>query len=382
MKSHIRNADYTKEYNRKQILRFLVSTPLSRADLARKTGLTRAAISIITDELLQSGLIYEMPSVSAQKGRSPTPLAIHNDAYYAIGVYISRDRCSVGLVNIKGEILRLYEHTTETLHSYEQTMALIVSDIVQMQQQFLAENDKILGVGFSCPGPVDIAGARILTPPGFEAWHDKRPGDYITQCTGLQTYVENNAYTLANYEKRYGNARNIENFVLLLIDTGIGGGIVSKGKLFKGANGFSGEIGHTGIAFDGKPCPCGHRGCLERYASIPDLLAEYGLPLSAWQDVVKRAHQGEREALEMLQTEVKYLSAGIVSTLNLLNAEAVVLDGSIVEVFDLIAEPLEREINVRVITRNHAKVRIIAADCRREHHMAAAANIQFDKFFE
>ena len=382
MESHIRNADYTKEYNRKQILRFLISTPLSRADLARKTGLTRAAISIITDELLQSGLIYEMPSVSAQKGRSPTPLALHNNAYYAIGVYISRDRCSVGLVNIKGEILRLYEHTTETLHSYEQTMELIVSDILQMQQQFIVDSDKILGVGFSCPGPVDIASARILTPPGFEAWHDKRPGDYITQRTGMPVCVENNAYSLANFEKRYGNARNIENFVLLLIDTGIGGGIVSKGKLFKGAKGFSGEIGHTSIQLGGKPCLCGHVGCLERYASIPALLEEYGLPLSAWQDVVKRAHEGDAKALGMLQTEVEYLSAGMISTLNLLNAEAVVLDGSILDVFDLIAEPLEKKVNGRVITRNYERVRIISADRRREHHMAAAANIQFDKFFE
>lgn len=382
MKSHIRNADYTKEYNRKLILRLLVNTPLSRADMARKTGLTRAAISIITDELLQSGLIYELPSVSAQKGRSPTPLALYNDAYYAVGVYISRDRCCTGLVNIKGEILRLYEHTTETLRDYEQTMALIVSDIKQMQQQFMAENDKILGVGLSCPGPIDIANARILTPPGFEAWHNKRPGDYITQCTGLQTYVENNAYTLANYEKRYGNAQNIEYFLLLLIDTGIGSGIICKSKLFKGADGFSGELGHTSIHLDGKPCACGHRGCLERYAAIPDLLGEFGLPLSAWPDVVRRAHEGDPQAMEILQTEVRYLSVGIVSALNLLNVEAVVLDGSILDVFDLIAEPLESAVNSMVITRHYEKIRIIPADHRREHHMAAAANIQFDKFFE
>ena len=103
MKTATRNADYTKEYNRKLVLRMLLRERLSRAELARKTGLTRAAMSVIVDDLLAQGMLTEMPvEGSAGKGRAPNPLALREDARLAVGVYLCRDSCQVGLVNLAG----------------------------------------------------------------------------------------------------------------------------------------------------------------------------------------------------------------------------------------------------------------------------------------
>ena len=197
----------------------------------------------------------------------------------------------------------------------------------------------------------------------------------------MKTYVENNAYSLANFEKRYGNARNIDNFLLLLIDTGVGSGIISQGKLYAGSRGFSGELGHTSINFEGGQCACGNRGCLELYASIPNLLRTYGLRAADWSNVVSKARMGDKKAGEILAKETKYLSYGIVNAINILNVEAVVLDGDILSAFDLIKAPLENAINSTVIVRQFERIQIIPASGRENHHGAAAANILFEIFF-
>ncbi|MDD4413135.1 MAG: ROK family transcriptional regulator [Oscillospiraceae bacterium] len=381
MKTLTHNADYIKEYNRKLILKLLVNDSLSRADLARKTGLTRATISVIADELLSKKLVYELPSIAIGKGRSPIPLVLDENAYYAIGVYLSRNGCSVSIVNIKGYALRVYVIDAVEVADVQKTLSLVVTYIRKILEEYHDQIDKILGVGLSCPGPIDIRSGRISTPPDFKAWHNREPARFIENETGLKTYIENNAYSLAKFEKCYGNARHIDDFLLLLIDTGVGSGIIFKGKLYAGSHGFSGEIGHTSINFAGKKCACGHSGCLEMYASIPNLLQAYGMPATNWSNVVLQARAGNKKANEILKTETDYLSHGIVNAVNFLNVEAVVLDGDILDAFDLIKIPLENDVNNTIIAKQYERIQIIPASGRENHHVAAAANILFDRFF-
>lgn len=147
--------------------------------------------------------------------------------------------------------------------------------------------------------------ARILNPPSFENWHNTDVVTPINNLTGMNTILENTAYSIATYELTYGNARNISSFVLLLIDSGVGCGIVSNGKLYKGAHALSGEIGHSSINYWGERCSCGNYGCLELYASIPNLLKRFGLPAAAWKNVVSKARNNDPDAIRILNQECR-----------------------------------------------------------------------------
>ncbi len=381
MRAAVHNAEYTKRYNRNLVMRLLISQPLSRAELARQTGLTRQTLTNIADEMLSENLIVEEESAENKKGRVPLLLNLKSDAFYAIGVYLSRIGCQVGLVNIKGQIIKLEKisesvssDNTEFLHKVTET----IEHILQVTE---VPRNKVLGIGISSPGPVQQEEGIILNPPGFERWHNTNVVTLLEQETGLWTMLENNAYSLATYEKHYGKGKDIDNFMLLLVDSGVGCGIISNGHLYKGTHRLSGEIGHTSINFVGERCSCGNYGCLELYAAIPNLLARFSLPEDAWPEIVLRAKGGDIEAVSILNQEADYLVAGIVNAVNMLDVEAIILDGDIIDAFDFIQPYMEKQINSKIITRSFGNVKLLSSCGHYCHQVSAAANIIFSHYF-
>lgn len=381
MQTTVRNAEYTKKYNRNLVIKLLMAEPMFRSELARKTGLTRATISNIVDELIAEGLVLEEKGTVQKKGRTPVPLILNETGLYAVGVYMSRASFSVGLVNIKGEIISIKELSPDFAKTTGEMLTLIAAIINELVIKSKIERKKILGVGISSPGPVDHSNGTILNPPSFENWHNTDVVTPINNLTGMNTILENTAYSIATYELTYGNARNISSFVLLLIDSGVGCGIVSNGKLYKGAHALSGEIGHSSINYWGERCSCGNYGCLELYASIPNLLKRFGLPAAAWKNVVSKARNNDPDAIRILNQECEYLVAGIINTVNMLDVEAVILEGDIMDAFDIISPFLEKQINEKIITRSFGKMRILPSCSHKNHQISTAANIVFNNYF-
>lgn len=159
-----RNADYTKEYNRKAVLSMLRRSSMSRAELARATGLSRAATSLIAEELLKDGIVMELPPQSVGRGRSATPLAVRADSYYALAVDLARKSCSVGLCDMSGHLLQF-----RAFPDQDGLLDLIIEALRRMAQS--VDKSKILGIGISSPGPLDCEGGKILNPPQFDRWH-------------------------------------------------------------------------------------------------------------------------------------------------------------------------------------------------------------------
>ena len=375
------NAEYMKKYNRSLVMKLLIRQPMSRAELAKRTGLTRQTLTVIAEELLAEQLVTEEEQTGAGKGRTPILLKLKSDAYYAIGVYLSRSGCRVGLVNIRGEIVRLERIADGRQNSVNDILQKIAEAVTRLAGSTGIAREKILGVGISSPGPVYQEQGMILNPPGFERWHDVDIVAPLREAAGLRTLLENNAYSLATYEKSYGNGKDLNNFMLLLVDSGVGCGIISNGQLYKGTHRLSGEIGHTSINFFGERCSCGNYGCLELYAAIPNLLSRYSLPRDSWQTVVEQARGGDEAAKRILYQEADYLVAGIVNAVNMLDVEAVILDGDILTAFDLLAPYMEKEVNSKIITRSFGTVALLPS-CGHEHHqVAAAANIVFNHYF-
>ena len=281
-----RNADYTKEYNRKAVLRILRRQAMSRAELARATGLTRAAASLIVEELLNAGVVTELVPQSAGRGRSATPLVLRPDSYYALAVDLARKGCTVGLCDIGGKLLQCRE-----LPKQGDMVAAIIGVLASLLET--VDKSKVLGIGISAPGPLDCESGRILNPPRFERWHGVDIGKRLSESLGLPAYLEHDVCAMALHQRNTGCSRN---FMLLFIDIGIGAAIVSDGELL---GNFTGELGHTTIRFDGWLCECGSRGCLETYASIPALLEKQVQSSVYMEDTLRRL--GELGVTEILE---------------------------------------------------------------------------------
>lgn len=370
-----RNAEYTKEYNRKLFLRLLRTQPMSRADMARRMGLTRAATSLIAEELLLEGLVEETVAQKTHVGRTPMPLMLRPDAGYAVGVYLNRDGCTAGIVGMDGQV-----HSNTRLHldgrDDNNTLAALADAIAQMLAQMAVTRDKLVGIGVSAPGPLDGESGKILNPPKFDLWHNTDIGAFLQQRLGLPVYLENNASCLARYNQDKPEAMGSENFLLLLVDSGVGSGVISGGKVRKGAGYFTSELGHTSIDYRGRPCACGNIGCLEAYAAIPNLLQ--GSAFSSWKEVIDALP--EPDAAALLQQETEYLAAGVTNLINTISIDTVLLAGDILYGAQIMAPILEEKINSRTLRRNILPVKVLPACSGPDARILAAADVAFGRF--
>ena len=311
--SNAKNAGYTKEYNRQQILRLLRQQPLSRADLARHTGLTRAAISLIVEELMAEGLVKEsvLPADTHSRGRTPVLLKLRHEGAYALGVRLTRTKCRVGLCDLRGGVL-----CARTLPLPENGTAL--TDALAVTAEELLQNiprDKVLGVGVSAPGPLDAQEGVILNPPGFEAYHGFRVSG-IAQRLELPVWLENDANAEALHNYMDGDFPGRDSFLLLAINGGIGSGVIRRGKLLHEC-----ELGHVSLDLNGPLCACGNRGCLEMLATNDRILQQFP-GFDRWD-----ALMASPRADEAIDLQGKYLAGALVSFFNLMPVETVLLGG-------------------------------------------------------
>lgn len=363
-----RNADYTKEYNRKAVLRILRRNAMSRAELARATGLTRAATSLIVEELLHDGIVTELTPQSVGRGRSATPLALRADCYYALAVDLSRAGCSVGLCDMAGNLLQ-----SAKIPDQNNLVETIIAALKAMLQT--VERSKVLGIGISSPGPLDCQNGQILNPPQFERWHGVEISRLLSDALDMPAWLERDVCALALHQLETGQSQN---FMLLFVGIGIGAAIMSRGKLLGHSGYFTGELGHTTIRFDGRLCKCGNRGCLETYASIPALLED--TKYSGWNDLMDHV-DGNPDASHLLDQEAVYLSAGLVNLLNLIPVDTIYLAGDICYRYELLAQRLQREIRARILDQSKGMLQIYPSTQDKNIGILAAADVVFSRFF-
>jgi predicted NBD/HSP70 family sugar kinase len=246
-----------------------------------------------------------------------------------------------------------------------------------MQRRMNIPKEKMIGIGVSAPGPLDGENGRILNPPRFDLWHYTELGSILQQRLGLPVYLENNASCLARYNQGKEEAQGSENFLLLLVDSGVGSGVVSHGKIFKGAGYFTSELGHTSIDYRGRSCTCGNVGCLEAYAAIPNLLRD--TPFSNWQEVMEFFGK-DPKAAELVELETDYLAAGVANMTNLVSVDTVLLAGDLLCGVETVAPILERKINSRTMRRSILPVRVLPSCSGPDSRVQAAADVAFGRF--
>lgn len=365
--------------NQRLVLRAIRRNPVSRAELSRILGLTRAALTNIADILIQKDIICEGEQVQSNVGRHPTLLRINPGARYAFGVAISRDFIKIALCGLDGVAIKkivIYYDDSRYLNKAND----YINEITKVINDTITENsiskEKLLGIGVSVPGPIDVEAGTILNPTNMKRWHNVSIVDKIYQKTGINTFIERDANACALAELQCGEYKN---FVYLLADNGFGGGYVNNGELRSGVHGDLFEIGHMSIDIYGEKCMCGNMGCAELYVAIPNLVKKSGF--GSYKLIAERAMSGNSRAIELLNYEAEKLSFVCANLCNIYNIDTFVLGGQLSHCPDMLAEKLEKKLNERIFRKGVRHINVVPALLSEDMEAEVAAGIAIEKFF-
>ncbi len=259
----------TKLHNRDLVFHtILAHEPISRADIARRTRLTRATVSAQVAALLREGLIEESGRGASSGGKAPILLRVRPNARYLIGLHLERDYFTAAIVNLRGEIQESHRIPIEATPGPppEQQICELIEHLRQRARQ------PVVGIGISTPGLVDSQEGRIIQAVNL-GWEDLPLAHRLREKCGLPVTLLNNSQAAAVGEFRYGQWET-DHLLAVTLRHGIGAGLLIHGALFRGDDLAAGEIGHVVVQPHGPRCRCGQRGCLETVASIPAILEQ------------------------------------------------------------------------------------------------------------
>ena len=353
--------------------------PTSRARLAEQTGLSPAAITFVTTELLQEGLLIE-------KGeRRPIPLDIHYSGHFVIGLKLMENRLEAVLTDLSTQILArisldLPDHQPETvaLHAARAKQELCHASGVDAQ--------KLRGIGMGLPGVID-ARTGICLNSGRFGWKDIPIARMISEHTSLPVWVDNDVNAFAVAERLFGRGKNTQNFVVVTVGRAIGAAIVMEGKLYRGRNGGAGEFGHTLSEYRGRRCECGRLGCLEAYASEHSILKHF-------QEISPRHHNIQIEGLvrqidrknerilNILDDAGSRLGRNLADMANILNPDLIILGGEGVRLGDAFFQPMLTAFRERAFDCVADDLPIAVDDWGDDAWARGAAGLATEHFFD
>ena len=372
MKAH--NSAIMRESNQRLLVNLIRKKPLSRAELARTMGLSRAAVTILADSLIEKGVIVNGEVVKSEAGRRPTLLHLNPDAFVSIGVDLCREGCEILLTDFSGK--EIFGKKMDFLETADKSTALICEEITHALDQ-VSGGAEALGLCICAPGPIDSAKGLILNPSGLSLFHNYDIKRAFSSRYPFPVYLEKDTNALAVAEKNRSDMRG--DMLFLLADHGIGCSIMKDGRLFLGRDGAGGELGHTTVDINGALCDCGNVGCAELYASIPATLKKANV--SSWQDLIRRARGGERGALNALREQGKILSALCVNAVNLFELLNVILGGELVEAGFVLNDMIQSALDRSAFSRNVHEDRVYSSQLGKNARAYAAAITALEYYF-
>jgi glucokinase len=248
----------------------------------------------------------------------------------------------------------------------------------------------VRGLGVGAPGPMNPDAGVVFEPPNLPGWHDVPLGDMLTRRLGVPAHIENDANAAALGERWAGAGAGIDDLIYITVSTGVGAGLILRGRLYHGVSGTAGEVGHMVIDPSGPPCPCGRRGCLEAISSGPSIAREARAAVLAGRQtslagmdseaidaktIADAARDGDAVAREIYARAAGALGAGVTNLVNLLNPAMVVIGGGVAEAGELIFAPVRRIVKQEAFERPAAAVEIVPAALGTDAGVVGAAAV-------
>lgn len=358
---NIATSDTVRNINRRIILDLIrTRQPVSRADLARFSGMQRSTVSLITEQLLTEQWITQGALGNLPRGRKPRFLHLNVERAGIIGVNVRPTNTTIALANLNAQFIAHESFSTNP------DPKLFTKDLAERLQSFIKLHSQVYfeGIGVSIPGRVDSISKRIVFAPNL-GWRDVDLQTPLERATKLLVEIENaaNACALAEiwFDKR---SDGIQDLIAVTVSEGIGTGIIANGQLLRGSSGVAGEFGHVSIDEAGPLCNCGNRGCWEVFASNSAAINEYVNAASngnsrrqnnqferdkpSFDDILHLSEQGDRKAIETIERMAHYLGIGLSMLISGMAPSMIVLIGEVTRSWKRIEPIIKNVLDARL----------------------------------
>ncbi|MET7574778.1 ROK family transcriptional regulator [Streptomyces sp. NPDC005492] len=318
--------------------------PLTRLEVARRAGLSAAAVTKAVRPLMEAGYLAEGADQGAPPalGRPANLVRVDGGRALFIGVKVTGDEIIAVLTDLCCRI-RVARHVPLTDHDPKAVLASIADLAQELRIQADEFGVQVLGLGLAVSGDVD-RGEGVVRYSPFLEWHDVRLAELAAMTTGLPVTVDNDVRALTVAEQWFGAGAGLTDFAVVTVGAGIGCGLVVHGQVVAGAHGVAGEIGHVVVDPAGPRCHCGNRGCVEAIAGDAAIVARVrevtGVQVADTLEAVALAHRGDAGAREVYARAGEAIGRGIATVANLLGPERVIISGEGLAAYDLFAEQI------------------------------------------
>jgi glucokinase-like ROK family protein len=331
-----------RRLNYQVILRTIyLNGSMSRLDLSSRADLSPSTVTNMTSEMIKDGVLIEKGVEESLGGRPRTILTINPEYGYLVGIDLGETHVQLELfdltLNKLGTSREPILFNGDTADKPKKYVEIIAANLEKLVASSGIRRESVIGVGIGVPGVVEHDGQVNVAAPIW-AWKSIGLLKMLEERLGLPVYIDNGAKAMALAESRFGAGRGVQELAVILLGTGIGAGIITKGALYRGATNSAGEWGHTKIELNGRACRCGSNGCLESYAGAPGIIATYnelapqhplpaGDEIASMNQLLQAYRQKDPLACQVFESTSQALGAGIANLVNLFNPEKIVIGG-------------------------------------------------------
>jgi glucokinase len=302
-----------------------------------------------------------------------------------IGVDLGGTNLRTALLSSDGEVHDKRKESTNASDGWKKVVARLVEAIASQQESAAQRGLTVAAVGVGAPGVIKIDTGIVVKSPNFPDWNNLPLKDELEKAVRVPVVIENDANAAALGEQWRGAGRDVSSMILLTLGTGVGGGIVLNNKIWQGADGMAGEIGHMTLIPDGRRCGCGNTGCLEMYASARGIVQSYqeavapASPCITSAEVYQAARSGDATARRVMKDMGRMLGIGIANLINIFNPEMIVIGGGVRDAWPLFIDATREEIRKRAFEAPAERTAIMPSLLGDDAGMVGAAAVALRK---
>jgi predicted NBD/HSP70 family sugar kinase/biotin operon repressor len=323
---------------------------ISRAEIARRTGLSRSTVSSLVADLQASGLVVEHDEAAgprAHSGRPPILLSFDSSAGVAVGINFDHRSLRVAVADLSSRVLAEGACELDIDHEAQEGLDAAAALVEAGLEEAGVDRGRVIGAGVGLPAPIDRATGVVGSSAILPGWVGVTAVDELRRRLGVPVLVDNDANLGALAEAAYGAGRGAQDLVYVMLSSGIGAGLILHGRLYRGSVGLAGELGHVPLDPDGPVCRCGNRGCLETAAAGPALVEllrrSHGEDLTV-REMLRLARAGDRGCGRVLADAGRAVGSAVAVLCNVLNPSLLVVGGELASAGDLLLEGVRESI--------------------------------------
>lgn len=344
----------------------------TQATIARETALAPSTVSSIVHEMVTAGVLAMDSSHGGRRGQL---VRFSDDAGFVVGLDVGHRHLTVAVADLNQNIKARERFDLPRGHSVTEVLDTADSTLVSMVRKLKLSRAKLLAAGLTLPAPVDLEGRVVSAGAILPAWADTDVRAAASIRLGLPVTVENDANAGAVGEFAQGRGRGVQNMAYIKVSHGVGAGLILNGRLFRGATGSAGELGHMTLDEQGAVCRCGNRGCLETFISSEAVLGLLGTtrgPDFTVADLVDAALAGDVGCARVIGDTGRTLGTTVANLCNIINPELVVVGGELARANDLLLGPIREIVSRYGVQGCTRDLTISAAELDPEAHLTGA----------